>query len=96
MKQFAVLLISTVALSSAWAGAASAEPHYRAHYYYPPPVDYYDAPAPVGFVFMRHSSRCEYPRGWSVGDFSRSVNGIPRGGDELLATGCGRYDPLID
>ena len=79
-------------------GGASARPHYGAHYYEPPSDDVYDLPPPppVGFVFMRHTGRCDYPHGGSVTDFSRNVNGIPRGGDELLATGCGTYDPLAD
>jgi hypothetical protein len=39
-------------------------------------------------VFPRHSDRCEYPRGFNQTDFVRGINGIPRGGDSLIAEGC--------
>jgi hypothetical protein len=96
-KTSTLLLLASCALSCAWTTGASARQHYGARYYYPPEEDRFDVPeAPVGFVFMRHSERCEYPNGWSSADFSRNVNGIPRSGRELLATGCGTYAPLAD
>jgi hypothetical protein len=98
MKAVSLLLVAAGAVYGATIASAAAEPHYRAQYYYPPEEGPYYLPPtpPVGFVFMRHTARCDYPRGWSVTDLSRNVNGIPRGGDELLATGCGSYDPLTD
>lgn len=66
---------------------------------YPPPPPYYPplaygAPVSVGFVFRRHDWRCDYPRGFSVTDFTKNVNGIPRDTADLVSSGCATYDPL--
>ena len=100
MKTLGLVLLSLVA-TGLLASAASASPRYHAHYlvkpYAPYGYGYYDgyAPAPVSFVFPRHDPGCQYPNGWNVTDFSRDVNGIPRSGSELLATGCAAYVPIV-
>ena len=96
MKSLTVVLIASCALYGASTAGASARQHFGARFFDPGERDVYAVSQPAGFVFMRHSYRCAYPQGWSSGDFSRNLNGIPRGGHELLATGCGVYEPLTD
>ncbi|WP_158812016.1 hypothetical protein [Beijerinckia sp. L45] len=97
MKRNALLLAAFCAFCGVSLDGAAARQHYAARYYQPPVEDPYVDPAPpAGFVFMRHSERCEYPNGWNTSDFSRNLNGVPRDPQELLATGCGSYVPLAD
>ena len=103
-----ILLAVALGFCGALAQSAIAGPRYRTHYASPhadPRVaapfdpydgDPYDGEASAAVVFTRHSARCEYPRGFNVTDFSRNLNGIPRGGDTLLATGCGSFEPFAE
>jgi hypothetical protein len=96
MKQGLVLFLLAGLAATNLVGPAAAAPRYATtyanHYDVPPPYPaYYGAPV-VGFVFMRHTSRCEYPRGFNQTDFVRGINGIPREGGKLIAEGCGTPD----
>lgn len=103
-----VLLVLALSFCGALADSAAAAPRYRTRYAPPnadgsavAPFDRYDVDpyvgdAPAAVVFRRHNTRCEYPRGFNVTDFSRNLNGIPRGGDTLLATGCGSFEPFSE
>lgn len=102
-----VLMATVLALCAAGSATAAsrhhAEQRYGARFYQPPPdaaeVDPFfpdDGGAPAAVIFRRHTTRCEYPRGFNVTDFVRNINGIPVGGDRLLATGCGSFEPFDD
>ncbi len=98
MRQMALFLVLLTGCG-ALADTAAAGPRYRAHYYREPADPDVIVPE-LGpgavFVFRRHTTRCEYPRGFNTTDFLRNINGIPRSGEALLAEGCGTFEPFAD
>ena len=108
MKQGALVL--SCLLCGTFASAASAKPHHHRSsvqpFYEAEPYGgngdgapiYYRAPfvgaPPVAVVISRGGSQCEYPNGFNVTHFDRSLQGIPRSGSELIASGCAASIPF--